>query len=332
MHFMKIGYCLSNFLMGGVQTVFANLANEVKKTQDVKYCLLSKDASDPLVADMFKSIECVSHQELLEWSDIIHLDGMNMKEQRKLFKKKWMHTIQFIGSAGKKVTWLNKHLYSSNIVVDSKYVQKTLKGLRREPRVIYDSVDIEKFRPLNIEKKYDLAFLGRLRPIKNPGLFLEICDKGNFSFIIIGGTHRRNEGKINEFEKMARSQLHEGCDFITGFVSHYDVPKFVNQARMTVATSHSEAIGLNCLESMACGVPVVSRQVGGNPEALGEDSDLLVPYDAPAEVYVEKIRKYINNGDLPDLVRQRIINNFSFEKSFFEYMRFYKDIYGGFNE
>lgn len=321
---MKIGYCLSNLLVGGVQTIMADLANEISKTHQVKYCLLSELNADPLVEDMFKNLERISPEDLLNWSDIIHLDGMNMKEQRRLFKKKWKQTVQHIGSARKKVKLFNRHLYSPNAVAVSKYVRK---NLGRNHKLIYPAVDTELFKPMGLGKKYEVAFLGRLRKIKNPGLFLEICKKGNFSFLIVGGTHNREGYRMNKFEKEARMLAKEGRDLITGFVPHNDVPKFLNQARIVVVTSNSEALGFNCLESMACGIPVVARRVDGVPEAVGGDSDLLVPYDAPAEVYIEKIRKYIDDANLPTCVRDRALEKFSFKRMTKDYLELYREIY-----
>ena len=282
------------------------------------------DNADPFVSERFGNISRVSPQELSEWSDIIHLDGIMSNKDKRIFKPKWNTTIQHCGSARNfgLIERMFKHNLPPYLVATSKYIGSTLKV---KHRVIYCGVDTDKFKPLGIEKKCDLVMIGRMRPIKNHALFLEICRKGNFSFLTIGGTHRRLEGHVNDIEKMARAQAIEGRDYVPGFVPNEDVVPLLNQVKMSVVTSHSEG-GPVCLEQMACGVPTVAREVGGVPEAYEEYPDLLVPYDAPAEAYVEKIKKYINDVELRKRVRQTVVDKFSRAKVLEQYEVLYQEV------
>jgi glycosyltransferase involved in cell wall biosynthesis len=322
---MKIGYVLTNLLLGGVQTFFADLAVEFARIYEVKYTVLSMENADPLVIELFGNVQRVSPEELLRWSDIIHLDGIMTNEDKRMFKPKWNRTIETIGSARNfsLVDRIFKRNLPPYLVAMSKYIGNSL---RVKHRVSYCCVDTDKFKPLDIEKKYDLVMIGRMRPVKNHALFLEICRKGNFSFLTIGGTHRRLEGHVNDIEKMVRAQAVEGRDYVAGFVPNEDVVPLLNQAKMAVVTSHSEALGYNSLEPMACGVPVVSRRVGGTPEVHGEDSDMLVSYNASAEVYVEKIKKYVDDIELRKRVRQRVVEKFSLKKSIADYNELYQEV------
>lgn len=321
---MKIGYVLTNLLLGGVQTFLADLAAEISKTHEVKYTAISMDNADPFVIKRFGDIPRVSPKELMEWSDIIHLDGMVSKGDKRIFRPKWNRTIEMAGSArnfGLMERIFRRNL-SPNLVAVSEFVGKTLKV---KNRVIYVGADTDRFKPLEMEKKYDLVMIGRMHPIKNHALFLEICRKGDFSFVTIGGTHRRLEGHVNEIEKMARAQAVEGRDYVPGFVPDEDVVPLLNQAKMSVVTSNSEG-GPVCLEQMACGIPTVARAVGGVPEAYEEYPDLLVPYDAPAEAYVDKIRKYIYDEELRKRVRQTVIKKFSRTKTLEQHEALYQEV------
>jgi glycosyltransferase involved in cell wall biosynthesis len=62
-----------------------------------------------------------------------------------------------------------------------------------------------------------------------------------------------------------------------------DVAALLARARLFVLPSQTEGISLTLLEAMACGLPVVTTQVGGNPEVVdAEVTGLLVPAGAPA--------------------------------------------------
>jgi sugar transferase (PEP-CTERM/EpsH1 system associated) len=57
-----------------------------------------------------------------------------------------------------------------------------------------------------------------------------------------------------------------------------DIPALLGRARMFVLPSQTEGISLTLLEAMARGLPVVTTQVGGNPEVVDQDATgLLVP-------------------------------------------------------
>jgi glycosyltransferase involved in cell wall biosynthesis len=62
-----------------------------------------------------------------------------------------------------------------------------------------------------------------------------------------------------------------------------DVPALLSRASLFVLPSLSEGISLTILEAMACGLPVVATNVGGNPEVIEADrTGLLVPAGDPA--------------------------------------------------
>jgi glycosyltransferase involved in cell wall biosynthesis len=321
---MKIGFCFSNLLMGGAQTLIANLMNQTRKHHEVAFCVLSEKHADPLMVEMLKRVKQMSADDLLAWSDVIQLDGMNMKESKSIFKSKWKQTVQLVGSAKRKRTLFNRHLFSPHPVAVSKAVGK---NLGRGHTVVYSGVDTNLFRPMDTEKIYDVLFLGRLRAIKNPGLFLDICEQGGFSFLIIGGTHNRTGNRMNAYEKRAREQAVEGRDLVTGFVSHYDVPALINQAKVGVVTSNTEALGFNCLEPMSCGVPVVGHAIDGILEAIGGECGLLVDADASASAYVEKIRAQLEETTSRFKARKRIEDQFSMIQMTDGYMKLYEQIY-----
>lgn len=319
---MKIGYVFSNLMMGGVQTFLADFANRVSVKHEVAYCVLSDAHSDSHIQQMLSSIPAKTPAELLSWSDVIHLDGINQKEARTIFGKQWSKTLQHVGSKRKVRPW-NWRAFSPNPVSVSHHVASTLWGLKKT--MIYTGVDTKKFRPMpEVEKKYDVIFLGRLRDVKGPGRFLDICEAGSFSFLIVGGTH--SKGHVNDYEKRARQMARPGIDRVTGFVAHNDVPVLINQARVAVVPSESEALGFNALEPMACGVPAVARNVGGLPESLGSDSPLLVPADAPPEDYVKVIREYLNSKTMSIKVRKRIEEVFDINTTLEQYLKLYSQI------
>ena len=82
---MKIGYVFSNLLMGGVQSFYSDLARTFNSKYEVKYTVLDSKLADPILENRLSSIEKVSKQELLKWSDIINLDGIISNDDKQFF-------------------------------------------------------------------------------------------------------------------------------------------------------------------------------------------------------------------------------------------------------
>ena len=294
---MKVGFILTNGLMGGFQTQFINLANLFSKSYTVYFAIYLQDKIDPIILNSInKNINYVDVNILVDKSDIIQTDGLLSKNiKRKLCKNKWHQTVDWYCTT-KTIPFFErilKRYTPPNIISCTNFVSKTLRI--NNSHKIAVGVDIDLYRPMSdIEKKYDIMIIGRMRDVKNHRLFIEIAKKGNFSFLMIGGTATWSTGHVNEIEKYVRENARDGIDLVTGVVENNKVPFYINQAKIALVVSKMEAQGLNSLEPMSCGVPAIGRNVGGVSESIQDFPELLIPFDAPAEVYIEKIKKYLN--------------------------------------
>ena len=243
---MKIGFVLANAMIGGYQTFLVTLANRSSNDHEVFYTVVNKNYEDSnLLGDFCQGIERVSLKELVVCCDIIHITMDLANEHREKLKNKWDRVVIFLGSyPHKKVSWLQRfklrksQLLPKNVIAETKAVGDFWGA---DYKTIRFPVDIEKFYPFDgVIKKYDLAILGRMRPVKNHKLFSEICQKGNFSFIAIGGTHRWMEGHVNDIELLLRERAVPGRDLVTGFVPHSEVVKYLNLAKVALIVSDYE--------------------------------------------------------------------------------------------
>jgi glycosyltransferase involved in cell wall biosynthesis len=99
----------------------------------------------------------------------------------------------------------------------------------------------------------------------------------------------------------------------TGWVSEEDMPYLYNAADVYLHPSEYEGFGLPILEAMACGTPVVARNVASIPEVVGDETD-LVPHDASVQTFADRIIEQIpRNPPLPELVDRS--HKFSWGKS-----------------
>lgn len=134
-----------------------------------------------------------------------------------------------------------------------------------------------------VQNKYSIVtnyvlYLGTLKPSKNidgliGGFNLVKSQYPNIKLVIAG-----KKGWLYEsvFKKVETLGLKDKVVF-TDFVPEEDKPALIKGARVFVLPSFWEGFGLDALNAMACGVPVVAGNVGSIPEVVGDSGILVDP-------------------------------------------------------
>lgn len=140
-------------------------------------------------------------------------------------------------------------------------------------------IDLDNFKMMNLEKKYDLIFVGRLAKNKGINLFIEAVKLliTNYQLpikaLIIGdGPLRKNyELRITNYG------LKDNILFSGWVKGQEEIAKLLNQSRVFILTSLNEGGPRVLLEAMACGVPVLATLVGIVPDIVrsGESGEVI---------------------------------------------------------
>jgi glycosyltransferase involved in cell wall biosynthesis len=148
-------------------------------------------------------------------------------------------------------------------------------------RTIYSGIDLSVFRPLSdVEKQWDLAFMGRLEAMKSVDLFPEMLSLLKPKFpelkMMMTGEGSLKDWLFKEFENRNVSSM---VDY-QGVVETEKVPLMINRCRVFLYPSRREPFGLSIVEAMACGVPVITTDVFGPREIIEHNYDgIAVPPD-----------------------------------------------------
>lgn len=155
---------------------------------------------------------------------------------------------------------------------------------------------------LNIsEEKKVILFVGRITPYKGVGKLVEaFCSLDNNSkieLVIVGST---NFGKkqTSDFEEEIKKKVEKIDNAIMlGYVPQNDLPIFYKIADVVVLPSTwPEPAGLTMVESLMCGAPLITTNVGGIPEYIdGLDATILNNDDCLVENIRDSIVKIISN-------------------------------------
>jgi glycosyltransferase involved in cell wall biosynthesis len=180
------------------------------------------------------------------------------------------------------------------LIAVSQYTKKELTEFynvgEEKIHVIYNGVDVEKFKPpsrgkADLRRELGLAsdrrmilFVGRLYSRKGLPTLLQaarevVKDFTDAQFVISGGGFKQNEEKLR---KLARQKAIEDNVSFVGYFPDENLPNLYAAADVFVLPALYENFPFAILEAMSTGLPVISTQVGGIPElVIDKQSGLL---------------------------------------------------------
>ena len=142
---------------------------------------------------------------------------------------------------------------------------------------------------------YDIVFLGRLVPQKNPQRFIKLISEvarklPDLKVAIIGS------GELEvECEKLIKHYQLENVIEMSGFmVNPYGI---LASSKILCMTSDWEGFGLVAIEALSLGVPVVANAVGGLPGIVNNKCGALCKSDAE---FISEINLLLNDMNYLD--------------------------------
>ena len=145
--------------------------------------------------------------------------------------------------------------------------------------------------------------------------------KGDLFFLFIGDGSLR-EYLINKAKEDGISNIQ-----IISKVPHHEIPYYINSSEALILPSEAEGMPNVVLESMSCGIPVISTDVGDVKEFIAHDQNGLIIKKDPQDI-ADKILYLLEknkSSKFGKLARITIIKKgLSWEKSANNYINIYK--------
>lgn len=115
----------------------------------------------------------------------------------------------------------------------------------------------------------------------------------------------KGDGSFQSFQLSVKSLGIETQVYCPGAVAKRDVPSWLNKGDIFLNTTNVDNTPVSVMEAMACGLCIVSTNVGGIPYLLEHEQDaLLVPPDDP-DAMAAAVRRILTE---PDLARRLSYN------------------------
>jgi sugar transferase (PEP-CTERM/EpsH1 system associated) len=206
---------------------------------------------------------------------------------------------------------------------------------RERMGVIYNGVDTQRFAPAGearsgIRKEFGIpeescvsGSVGRLVPIKDHPTLLKAAallgEKVDVRVLLVGSGPEREK-----LEKFATEKLRDRVYF-AGDSSR--VSEMLNAMDVFVLPSLKEGMSNTLLEAMACGLPVLATNVGGNPEIVQDNVDGCLFQPGDVQWLADKLNQLASDPalvhQLGTAARNRAIDSFSLSRMLDTYRSLY---------
>jgi glycosyltransferase involved in cell wall biosynthesis len=159
-------------------------------------------------------------------------------------------------------------------------------------------IDLDIFRPTEIQKQYDVIFVGRLAENKGIKLLLEASKITKAKTIIVGDGPERTS-----IEAAIKNNSLKNYIALHGWARDpEEIAALLNKSKILVMPSYNEGGPRVVLEAMACGLPVIVTKVGLMPDIIKDgESGLFVDWNV--QNIARKITDLLENGSMRDKFR-----------------------------
>jgi D-inositol-3-phosphate glycosyltransferase len=172
--------------------------------------------------------------------------------------------------------------------------------------VVPCGVDLDRFRPIGKARAREklgldpdesvLLYVGRFAALKGIDRLLEatayLKRNRDLRLMIVGGDVEQTP-ESQELKNLSRRFGIQDLVTFTGRVDHEKMPLYYSAADVLALPSHYESFGLVALESLACGTPVVTTQVGAMEKIIRQDETGRVVQDASPPALAEAVEAFL---------------------------------------
>lgn len=120
-------------------------------------------------------------------------------------------------------------------------------------------------------------------------------------------------------------RLPEGIRGITRTTDLQELVELYSEADVFVNPTYSDNFPTTNLEALACGTPVITYKTGGSPEAIDEETGVVIE-QGDVQSLADTIIRMKNNPLSSEACRKRAETYFDKDKCFEEYIKLYDDL------
>jgi D-inositol-3-phosphate glycosyltransferase len=186
-------------------------------------------------------------------------------------------------------------------------------------KVIPCGVNMETFQPMDkLKARKELGlrdgkiilFVGRIERLKGINRLIQAMPylKDHRPTLLIAGEDGNRQGEINNLKILAAELAVADSVFFPGLIDYSRLPFYYNAADVCVLPSYYESFGLVPLESLACGTPVITTDVGDLRNIIHEGETGFILLDDLPQHLADKLSMLLS-GSAPKLASRSMIRD-----------------------
>jgi len=190
------------------------------------------------------------------------------------------------------------------VTVPSRYLQEQMKAYSNELQLLPNALDLRQYRfRVRSEVQPRLIWLRAFHGIYNPSLAPRVIAELVREYPDIRLTMAGRDKKDGSYQATREKAMELGVaghlEF-PGGIAKGEVPQWLDRHDIFLNTTNIDNTPVSVMEAMACGLCVVSTDVGGLPYLLDDEKDaLLVPPDDAAAM-AQAIRRVLSDRGLAE--------------------------------
>ncbi|MEI8043796.1 MAG: glycosyltransferase family 4 protein [Verrucomicrobiota bacterium] len=187
------------------------------------------------------------------------------------------------------------------VTCPSPYLLAQMRHVRADLILLPNGLDLAKYSFRERRPPFrHLVWLRAFHAIYNPGLAVEVVAKlkpgGDLRLTMIGPD--KKDGSLASTKAAAARLGVAGAVSFRGAVAKQDVPNELAEGDIFMNTTNFDNTPVSVLEAMACGLPVVTTNVGGIPYLLEDGQTALLTPPGDAKTMADAVRRL---GHEPEL-------------------------------
>ncbi len=162
---------------------------------------------------------------------------------------------------------------------------------------VFLSSDFRIVKPLN-QRRMLIGYIGRMSQEKGilnlvKAIPLIQSQLSQVEFLLVG------DGPLfNQVKDELRGFISEGQVKIFRWITHHEIPGYLNEMKLLVLPSYYEGMPTIVSEAMACGTPVVAPPVGAIPDRIKDSETGFIMEDNSPQCIAENIIRALNYPEL----------------------------------
>lgn len=157
-------------------------------------------------------------------------------------------------------------------------------------------------------EKWNIIYVGKIEPRRNPYLLLEIADKlkdidDNIRLTIIGNGEK---SYLDEWKTAAERYIEDGVLTYIERMSQTDLKDVYGKAKLMIFPSNYEIFGMVLLEAMYFDLPVISSDNGGSDTLISDGCNGIIVKEFNKDTWLKAIEKMYRDKERYESIKNNL--------------------------